>query len=66
MLVFTKTGDVVEINRKDFLNDTDYYCEIVALKFGKNALDKITNNNSVSATINKNHLVSIIKKTTYT
>ena len=61
MLVVTKNGEFVEINRKDFLNDTDYYTKILSVKFGKNTTDT----HYITSTVNKNNLVSIIKRTTY-
>jgi len=61
MLVVTKNGEFVEINRKDFLNDTDYYTKILSVKFGKNTTDT----HYITSAMNKNNLVSIIKRTTY-
>lgn len=59
MLVLTKDGKFLEINRKDFLTDSDYYNKIFSLKFNF-SIDTQPHRQ----TINKNNLISMIRKTT--
>jgi hypothetical protein len=61
MLILSKDGKLVEINRKDFLTDSEYYNKIISLKFNF-SLD--THAQKQKQTINKNNLISMIRKTT--
>lgn len=56
MLFRDKTGKLVEINRKDFINDKEYYTKIASINgiyFDKN------NNNEKNTT---QYILNIIKK----
>lgn len=61
MLIKDKNGEMVEINRKDFLTDSEYYAKIIILKFGPKVICSINNNQQ--GIINKNNFISLIKKT---
>lgn len=61
MLIKDKNGEMVEINRKDFLTDSEYYAKIIMLKFDPKVIFSLNNNQQ--GIINKNNFISLIKKT---
>lgn len=61
MLIKDIHGGYVEINRKDFLNDSDYYTKIIMLKFGSKVASDI--HDKKQGIVNKINFISLIKKT---
>lgn len=61
MLIKDIHGGYVEINRKDFLTDSEYYTKIIMLKFGPKVASKI--HDKKQGIVNKINFISLIKKT---
>lgn len=61
MLVKDLNGEYVEINRKDFLTDSEYYTKMVMLKYGSKVVHHL--HNKKEGIINKMNFISLIKKT---
>lgn len=69
MIIIKKDGTIENINRFDYLTDTEYYSKIIYLKFyTTKQYDNEKTNKKIrqkkKEIINKNNIISIIKKTT--